>query len=95
MLGGSWTLLSTRSYFILDVLKVIMSNRINYIDRMKGLAILIVVLAHVYIFTFGMGDGESLVFKFCASFEMPLFMFVSGFVAYLSPQIGGAKSLES
>lgn len=58
---------------------------------MKGLAILIVVLAHVYIFTFGMGDGESLVFKFCASFEMPLFMFVSGFVAYLSPQIGGGK----
>lgn len=64
-----------------------MTNRINYIDRMKGMAILIVVLAHVFLFTFGMSD--SLVFKFCASFEMPLFMFVSGFVAYISRDSGG------
>lgn len=65
-----------------------MKNRINYIDRMKGFTILIVVLAHVYLMTFDMGD--SLVFRFCASFEMPLFMFVSGFVAYLPSKVGGA-----
>ena len=65
-----------------------MENRINYIDRMKGFTILIVVLAHVYLMTFDMGD--SLVFRFCASFEMPLFMFVSGFVAYLPSKVGGA-----
>lgn len=63
-----------------------MKNRINYIDRMKGFTILIVVLAHVYLMTFDMGD--SLVFRFCASFEMPLFMFVSGFVAYLPSRVG-------
>lgn len=67
-----------------------MTQRINYIDRMKGLAILIVVFAHVYLFTFDMGD--TLVYKFCASFEMPLFMFISGFVAYLAPNLGGAIS---
>ena len=67
---------------------MIMTNRINYIDRMKGMAILIVVLAHVFLFTFDMSD--SLVFKFCASFEMPLFMFVSGFVAYISNDYRGA-----
>lgn len=65
-----------------------MTHRINYIDRMKGFAILIVVLAHVYLTALGMGD--SAVFRFCASFEMPLFMFVSGFVAYLSRNSGGA-----
>ena len=65
-----------------------MTNRINYIDRMKGFAILVVVLAHVYLTVLGMGD--SAVFRFCASFEMPLFMFVSGFVAYLSSNSGGA-----
>lgn len=65
-----------------------MENRINYIDRMKGFTILIVVLAHVYLMTFDMGDR--LVFRFCASFEMPLFMFVSGFVAYLPSKVGGA-----
>ena len=32
-----------------------MKDRINYIDRMKGFTILIVVLAHVYLMTFGMG----------------------------------------
>lgn len=63
-------------------------NRINYIDRMKGMAILVVVLAHVFQFSFDMSDGS--VFRFCASFEMPLFMFVSGFVAYLSGNSGGA-----
>ena len=66
-----------------------MMNRINYIDRMKGLAILVVVLAHVYLFAFGMGN--SAVFRFCISFEMPLFMFVSGFVAYISGNSGGAN----
>jgi len=56
--------------------------RLIYIDRMKGLAILIVVLAHVYLISLDM--RESLVFRFCSSFEIPLFMFVSGFVAYFS-----------
>lgn len=66
-----------------------MTQRINYIDRMKGFAILVVVLAHVFLFTFDMGD--SLIFKFCASFEMPLFMFVSGFVAFIPEEIGGGR----
>ena len=35
--------------------------------------------------------GDSLAYRFCASFEMPLFMFVSGFVAYIQPD-GGGKS---
>ncbi len=69
-------------------------NRINYIDRMKGMAILVVVLAHVFQFSFDMSDGS--VFRFCASFEMPLFMFVSGFVAYISGNSGGrfVRNLE-
>lgn len=56
-------------------------HRINYIDRIKGFAIFMVVLAHVLLLSFNLGD--SLAFRFCASFEMPLFMFVSGFVAYI------------
>ena len=57
-------------------------EKIRYIDRMKGFAILVVVLAHVYLISLDM--RESLVFRFCSSFEMPLFMFLSGFVAYFS-----------
>jgi fucose 4-O-acetylase-like acetyltransferase len=63
-------------------------HRINYIDRIKGFAIFIVVLAHVLLLSFNLGD--SLVYRFCASFEMPLFMFVSGFVAYIQSD-GGAN----
>ena len=68
-----------------------MTKRINYIDRMKGMAILVVVLAHVFLFSLDMGN--SLVFRFCASFEMPLFMFVSGFVAVINAQRGGGKEV--
>lgn len=64
-----------------------MMHRINYIDRIKGFAIFVVVFAHVLLFSFDMGD--SLAYRFCASFEMPLFMFVSGFVAYILPDGGG------
>lgn len=59
-----------------------MGNRINYIDRMKGFVILVVVLAHVLLFSLDM--EHSFMFRFCASFEMPLFMFLSGYVAYIS-----------
>ena len=62
-------------------------HRINYIDRIKGFAIFIVVLAHVLLLSFNLGN--SLVYRFCASFEMPLFMFVSGFVAYIQSDGGG------
>ena len=70
-----------------------MTQRINYIDRMKGFAILMVVLAHVILFSFDMSD--SLIFKFCASFEMPLCMFVSGFVALIPGDIGGGGFNET
>ena len=66
-----------------------MMHRINYIDRIKGFAIFVVVFAHVLLFSFDIGD--SLAYRFCASIEMPLFMFVSGFVAYIQPD-GGGKS---
>lgn len=56
-----------------------MSGRINYIDRMKGMAIFLVVMGHV--FFFGFEQSDSIVFKAISSFHMPLFMFLSGLVA--------------
>lgn len=56
-----------------------MSRRINYIDRMKGMAIFFVVMGHVYFF--GFEQSGSIVFKAISSFHMPLFMFLSGLVA--------------
>lgn len=62
-----------------------MQHRLRYIDRIKGFAILLVVIGHVYIFSFGVTD--TLVYKVIASFHMHLFMFISGFVAYVSPEV--------
>lgn len=56
-----------------------MKRRINYIDRMKGMAILLVVMGHLYFYSYGQSD--SIVFRFISSFHMPLFMFLSGLVA--------------
>lgn len=52
--------------------------RISYIDQLKGIAILLVVLGHVI----GYNNCEdSFLWRFIYSFHMPLFMFISGYVA--------------
>lgn len=60
-----------------------MSNRLTYIDVAKGGAILIVVTGHLVQFNFD-GKSAASVFNFIGSFQMPLFFFLSGFVAALS-----------
>ena len=47
------------------------------LDNLKGILIFLVVLGHVM----SLGDGpNSLVFKFCYSFHMFMFMFISGYL---------------
>lgn len=54
--------------------------RLPYIDRLKGLAIYLVVLGHVVQHFY---SDESFAVRFIYSFHMPLFMFMSGYVCYL------------
>lgn len=56
-----------------------MKQRIDYIDRMKGMAIFLVVMGHVYGMVFD--QSENITYKWISSFHMPLFMFLSGLVA--------------
>ena len=58
----------------------IIKQRIDYIDRMKGLAIFLVVMGHVSRMAFAQSDD--VVYRVIGSFHMPLFMFLSGLVAY-------------
>lgn len=56
--------------------------RIQYIDKLKGLAIILVVMGHIAEKSIGIKDS---VFNlFYGSFHMPLFMFLSGIFAYKS-----------
>ncbi len=57
-------------------------KRIEYIDALRGLSMVLVVLAHVFLFMSPHHwDGSPLASIFM-SFRMPLFFFVSGFFAY-------------
>ena len=56
-----------------------MQQRINYIDRLKGLAILLVVMGHVYVIALDLTD--EVVYRVIGSFRMSLFMYLSGLVA--------------
>ena len=58
-----------------------MQERIEYIDRIKGFAILLVVLGHFYLFL--LHTSDTFVYRFISSCHMHLFMFISGFVAFI------------
>ena len=58
-------------------------QRLNYIDRLKGFAILTVVAGHVYLF--GMDHSESIWQDVIGSFHMPLFMYMSGYLVLTPP----------
>ena len=57
-----------------------MKQRILYFDWIKGLAIILVVMGHLY--TFSETTSGNLINKLIGSFHMALFMYVSGFVAF-------------
>lgn len=52
-------------------------KRLNYIDELKGFAILCVVIGHVMLFCLNSSD-TSLCYHVITSFHMPLFAFLSG-----------------
>lgn len=64
-------------------------QRLQYLDQMKGIAILLVVVGHVMQFSFGI-HGSS-VNGMLEIFNMPLFFYVSGYLAYKS--ITGFRSV--
>ncbi|MFI3278490.1 MAG: acyltransferase [Rikenellaceae bacterium] len=51
-------------------------------DQLKGLSIFLVVMFHIHIFSFGLGNIESMneIIVMLARVRMPLFFFLSGFV---------------
>lgn len=60
-----------------------LSNRIEYIDAMRGFTIILVVMTHVSTFVLMQTFGYTINYTF-SLFRMPLFFFVSGFVLYKS-----------
>lgn len=57
-----------------------MNKRIGYIDALRGITMLLVVFSHVEVFSFYY--MESFINSLFITFRMPLFFFISGFIAY-------------
>ncbi|WP_455497010.1 acyltransferase family protein [Coprobacter sp.] len=55
-------------------------SRILFIDQLKGFAILLVVIGHIYVYV--LGSHSALEYKWLSTFHMHLFMFMAGLVAY-------------
>lgn len=56
-------------------------KRIEYIDALRGMTMILVVFSHVELTTFGF-TTPTFINSLFMSFRMPLFFFVSGFIAY-------------
>ncbi|MBR1835587.1 MAG: acyltransferase [Bacteroidales bacterium] len=57
-------------------------KRIEWIDALRGFTMILVVFSHVEISGFGMAPGYAGINDFFRTFRMPLFFFVSGFIAF-------------
>lgn len=63
-----------------------MKCRLYYIDVLKGLAILMVIMGHLEVYVFGFTPSE-LVWNIIYSCHIPLFMFLSGYVLAKTPDL--------
>jgi len=57
-------------------------DRIRYIDALRGFTMLLVVFGHVMMISFGIGGYNTVIGSFFLTFRMPIFFFISGYIAY-------------
>ena len=57
-------------------------KRIGYIDAIRGFTMLLVVFAHVELFSFGISYNKTLLGSLFITFRMPMFFFISGYIAH-------------
>ena len=58
------------------------NKRIGYIDALRGFTMMLVVFAHVESFSFGIAYDKSMIGSVFITFRMPMFFFISGFIAF-------------
>lgn len=69
-----------------------MKSRIEWLDAMRGFTMLLVVAYHVAQFGFAENEKTSAALPFLVLFRMPLFFFVSGFLAYKANFVWNIKN---
>ena len=66
----------------MSLIKPMKTERLQWLDAMRGLTMILVVGYHVAQMSFGVNEKTSSSLPFLVLFRMPLFFFVSGFLAY-------------
>ena len=74
---------------------VVKKPRLEWLDALRGFTMILVVANHVANMGFGMAPKISSSMQFLIMFRMPLFFFVSGFLAYKATQVWDLKNLCS
>ena len=69
--------------------------RLEWLDALRGFTMVLVVANHVLGLGFGMSNKVSSSMQFLIMFRMPLFFFVSGFLAYKASQVWNIQNLGS
>lgn len=69
--------------------------RMEWLDAMRGFTMILVVAYHVAQMSFGQSEKTSASLPFLVLFRMPLFFFVSGFLAYKSKAIWTGEYFKS
>ena len=68
--------------------------RMGWLDALRGFTMILVVSNHVALKSFGMQIRWSAALQFFLLFRMPLFFFISGFLAYKASRIWNAQTLR-
>lgn len=68
-----------------------MGNRLVYVDALKGIAIFMVVMSHIYNFVF---SYTGIIYNFITIIDLPLFFFISGFLLKENSTRGGVNILR-
>ena len=67
--------------------------RMGWLDALRGFTMILVVSNHVALKSFGMQIRWSAALQFFLLFRMPLFFFISGFLAYKAGRVWNARTL--
>ena len=76
-----------------EILSSLRKPRLGWLDALRGFTMLLVVTNHVALKSFGMQIRWSAALQFFLLFRMPLFFFISGFLAYKASRVWNARTL--
>ena len=90
---NSFPLLSRRGQGWSDQPQTPHKPRLGWLDALRGFTMLLVVTNHVALKSFGMQIRWSAALQFFLLFRMPLFFFISGYLAYKASRVWNARTL--